>query len=167
MEPLESTSIHLIQRAVLRILRMLPAGTVSPLDIAEFNDQQMTDMEQIRDFLILHYKATDRRDTPFWRHCAAMAVPDSLAHRVELFRQTGRVFRKNEELFAENSWVQVMMGQGITPQSHHPIANKLRPDELTHLLASLKDQVSRTVANLPDHAAYIARYCSAQEPVAA
>lgn len=167
MEPLESTSIHLIQRAVLRILRMLPAGTVSPLDIAEFNDQQMTDMEQIRDFLILHYKATDRRDTPFWRHCAAMAVPDSLAHRMELFRQTGRVFRKNEELFAENSWVQVMMGQGITPQSHHPIASKLRPDELTHLLASLKDQVSRTVANLPDHAAYIARYCSAQEPVAA
>lgn len=127
----------------------------------------MTDMEQIRDFLILHYKATDRRDTPFWRHCAAMAVPDSLAHRMELFRQTGRVFRKNEELFAENSWVQVMMGQGIIPQSHHPIASKLRPDELTHLLASLKDQVSRTVANLPDHAAYIARYCSTQEPVAA
>ena len=167
MEPLESTSIHLIQRAVLRILRMLPAGTVSPLDIAEFNDQQMTDMEQIRDFLILHYRATDRRDTPFWRHCAAMAVPDSLTHRMELFRQTGRVFRKNEELFAENSWVQVMMGQGITPQSHHPIASKLRPDELNHLLASLKDQVSRTVANLPDHDAYITRYCSAQEPVAA
>ncbi|MFN3456365.1 MAG: tryptophan halogenase family protein, partial [Novosphingobium sp.] len=115
MEPLESTSIHLIQRAILRIVRMLPAGPISSRDIDEFNDQQFTDMEQIRDFLILHYKATDRRDTPFWRHCASMEIPASLEHKIELFRETGRVFRKNEELFAENSWVQVMMGQGINP----------------------------------------------------
>ena len=167
MEPLESTSIHLIQRAVLRILRMLPAGAISPRDIAEFNDQQMADMEQIRDFLILHYKATDRRDTPFWRHCASMAVPDSLTHRMELFRETGRVFRKNEELFAENSWVQVMMGQGIRPQSYHPVAAKLRPQELEHLLTTLRDQVSRTVAALPDHGAYVGRYCGAQDVAAA
>ena len=167
MEPLESTSIHLIQRAVLRILRMLPAGAISPRDIAEFNDQQMADMEQIRDFLILHYKATDRRDTPFWRHCASMSVPDSLTHRIELFRETGRIFRKNEELFAENSWVQVMMGQGVTPQSYHPVAAKLRPQELEHLLATLREQVSRTVAALPDHGAYIARYCGAQDVAAA
>ncbi|EQB12739.1 tryptophan halogenase family protein [Sphingobium lactosutens] len=167
MEPLESTSIHLIQRAVLRILRMLPAGAISPRDIAEFNDQQMADMEQIRDFLILHYKATDRRDTPFWRHCASMAVPDSLTHKMELFRETGRVFRKNEELFAENSWVQVMMGQGIRPQSYHPVAAKLRPQELEHLLTTLRDQVSRTVAALPDHGAYVARYCGAQDVAAA
>ena len=167
MEPLESTSIHLIQRAVLRILRMLPAGVISPRDIAEFNDQQMADMEQIRDFLILHYKATDRRDTPFWRHCASMAVPDSLTHKMELFRETGRVFRKNEELFAENSWVQVMMGQGIRPQSYHPVAAKLRPQELEHLLTTLRDQVSRTVAALPDHGAYVARYCGAQDVAAA
>ena len=167
MEPLESTSIHLIQRAVLRILRMLPAGAISPRDIAEFNDQQMADMEQIRDFLILHYKATDRRDTPFWRHCASMSVPDSLTHRIELFRETGRIFRKNEELFAENSWVQVMMGQGVTPQSYHPVAAKLRPQELEHLLATLREQVSRTVAALPDHGAYVARYCGAQDVAAA
>ena len=167
MEPLESTSIHLIQRAVLRILRMLPAGAISPRDITEFNDQQMADMEQIRDFLILHYKATDRRDTPFWRHCASMAVPDSLTHKMELFRETGRVFRKNEELFAENSWVQVMMGQGITPQSYHPVAAKLRPQELEHLLTTLRDQVSRTVSALPDHGAYVARYCGAQDVAAA
>lgn len=167
MEPLESTSIHLIQRAILRIVRMLPAGVISQRDIDEFNDQQFTDMEQIRDFLVLHYKATDRRDTPFWRHCASMEVPASLEHKMELFRETGRVFRKNEELFAENSWVQVMMGQGINPQSHHPVAAKLRDEELKHLLGSLREQVSRTVAALPSHGDYVARYCGAQVPAAA
>lgn len=167
MEPLESTSIHLIQRAILRIVRMLPAGQISPRDIAEFNDQQMTDMEQIRDFLILHYKATDRRDSPFWRQCAAMEIPDSLTHKIELFRETGRVFRKNEELFVENSWVQVMMGQGIMPQSYHPVATKLSDAELAHLLTGLRESVTRTVAGLPDHHAYVAQYCGAQEARAA
>ncbi len=112
MEPLESTSIHLIQRAILRLIRLLPpAGAISAHDIAEFNDQQLTDMDQIRDFLILHYKVTERRDSPFWRQCAAMDIPDSLAQKIGLFRETGRVFRRNDELFAENSWIQVMLGQ--------------------------------------------------------
>lgn len=167
MEPLESTSIHLIQRAILRIVRMLPAGPISSRDIDEFNDQQFTDMEQIRDFLVLHYKATDRRDTPFWRHCASMEIPASLEHKIELFRETGRVFRRHEELFAENSWVQVMMGQGINPQSHHPVAAKLRDEELAHLLGTLREQVSRTVAALPSHGDYVARYCGAEVPAAA
>ena len=167
MEPLESTSIHLIQRAILRIIRMMPMGEISARDVAEFNDQQLTDMEQIRDFLILHYKATDRRDSPFWRQCAAMEIPDSLAHKIELFRETGRVFRKNEELFVENSWVQVMMGQGITPQSYHPVATKLSDAELAHLLAGLRDSVLKTVAGLPDHQAYVAQYCGTQEARAA
>ena len=167
MEPLESTSIHLIQRAILRVIRMLPAGEISARDVAEFNDQQHTDMEQIRDFLILHYKATDRRDSPFWRQCAAMEIPDSLTHKIELFRETGRVFRKNEELFVENSWVQVMMGQGIMPKSYHPVATKLSDAELAHLLAGLRDSVAKTVAGLPDHQAYVAQYCGAQEARAA
>ena len=167
MEPLESTSIHLIQRAVLRIIRMLPGGPVSERDIAEFNDQQFTDMEQIRDFLILHYKVTERRDSPFWRHCAALPMPGSLEQKIELFRETGRVFRKNEELFVENSWVQVMMGQGIMPQSYHPIATRLRADDLDKFLTMLRESVTKTVAGLPDHQAYIARYCAAQEAKAA
>ncbi|OYU15066.1 MAG: tryptophan halogenase [Alphaproteobacteria bacterium PA4] len=167
MEPLESTSIHLIQRAVLRIARMLPAGRISARDIAEFNDQQFTDMEQIRDFLILHYKVTQRRDSPFWRQCAAMAIPDSLAHKIELFRETGRVFRKNEELFIENSWVQVMLGQGIVPESYHPVAARLRPEELSALLGGLRESVAKTVASLPEHHAYVARYCGASDAAAA
>jgi tryptophan halogenase len=160
MEPLESTSIHLIQRAVLRLIRMLPGGQVSERDIAEFNDQQLADMNQIRDFLILHYKVTERRDSPFWRHCAALPLPDSLEQKIELFRETGRVFRRNEELFVENSWVQVMMGQGITPKSYHPIATKLRAEELESFLGGQREAVTRTVAGLPDHQSYIARYCS-------
>lgn len=167
MEPLESTSIHLIQRAILRIVRMMPMGEISARDVAEFNDQQLTDMEQIRDFLILHYKATDRRDSPFWRQCAGMDIPESLTHKIELFRETGRVFRKNEELFVENSWVQVMMGQGIMPKSYHPVATKLSDAELAHLLAGLRDSVAKTVAGLPDHHAYVAQYCGAQEARAA
>ena len=161
MEPLESTSIHLIQRAVLRLLRMLPAGPISLRDVAEFNDQQLEDMTQIRDFLILHYKATERRDSGFWRYCAAMPIPDSLTQKIELFRETGRVFRRHEELFAENSWVQVMMGQGILPQSHHPIAAKMSDSELARVLATLRDKVARTVAGLPAHEAYVAHYCGA------
>ncbi len=167
MEPLESTSIHLIQRAILRLIRLFPQGRVSERDVAEFNEQSRLDFEQIRDFLVLHYKVTDRRDSPYWRHCAAMAVPDALAQKIELFRETGRVFRKNDELFAENSWVQVMMGQGIVPATHHPIAEKLGDKELAHLLTTLRDTVARTVTSLPDHATYVARYCGAVRAEAA
>ncbi len=164
MEPLESTSIHLIQRAVLRLIRMMPLDRISPRDVAEFNDQQHVDMVQIRDFLILHYKVTERGDSAFWRQCRDMEIPDTLTQKIELFRETGRVFRRNEELFAENSWVQVMLGQGIVPQSHHPIAEKLTDEELASLLSNLRDLVTRTVSGLPDHAAYVARYCGARQP---
>lgn len=167
MEPLESTSIHLIQRAVLRLIRMLPLRQVSERDTAEFNDQQMQDMRQIMDFLVLHYKATDRRDSAFWRQCASMEIPDSLEQKMELFRETGRVFRRNEELFGENSWVQVMMGQGILPKAYHPVARNLRDEELVRLLAAIRDQVAKTVATLPDHSAYVADYCGAGAAAAA
>lgn len=163
MEPLESTSIHLIQRAILRLIRMLPLGEVSERDVAEFNDQQMTDMVQIRDFLILHYKATERQDSPFWRQCAGMEIPESLSQKIELFRETGRVFRKDDELFVENSWIQVMMGQGIMPKAYHPVATKLSDRELAQLLGGLRSAVEQTVASLPDHHAYVAHYCGTKE----
>ena len=167
MEPLESTSIHLIQRAVLRLIRMLPLHEISARDVAEFNDQQMTDVLQIRDFLILHYKATERRDSDFWRYCRAMPIPDSLEQKMELFRETGRVFRKNEELFVENSWVQVMMGQGIMPRAYHPIAAKLTDGELAQLLGNIREAVSRTASSLPAHGDYVAQYCGAPRAAAA
>lgn len=167
LEPLESTAIHLIQRAVLRVLRMLPMGEISQRDIDEFNDQMLQDMWQIRDFLILHYKATNRRDSAFWRYVAEMPIPDTLAHKIELFRETGRVFRKNEELFQENSWVQVMMGQGIMPTSYHPIAAKLSDAELAKFLSTIREGVQRTVRSLPSHGDYVAGYCGAASADAA
>ncbi|NUR45730.1 MAG: tryptophan 7-halogenase [Sphingomonas sp.] len=166
MEPLESTSIHLIQRAVLRLIRMLPMAKVSDRDVAEFNDQHMQDMLQIRDFLILHYKATERQDSGFWRYVGGMSVPETLTQKIELFRETGRVFRRNEELFQENSWVQVMMGQRIFPNAYHPIAAKLTDEELSRFLATIRDQIARTVASLPEHHAYVARYCGQARPAA-
>jgi len=96
-----------------------------------------------------------------------MPVPDSLAHKIELFRETGRVFRRNEELFGENSWIQVMMGQGIMPRSYHPIAARLTDDEVNKLLSTLRSNVEKTVASLPDHDAYVARYCGAVDASAA
>jgi tryptophan halogenase len=96
-----------------------------------------------------------------------MAIPESLEQKIELFRETGRVFRKNEELFAESSWIQVMMGQGIMPQSYHPVAAKLRQDELDHFLGSLRDMVARTVAGLPSHQDYISGYCAASDEMVA
>ena len=167
IEPLESTAIHLIQRAVLRLLRMLPMSKVSERDIAEFNDQQFTDMLQIRDFIILHYKATERRDSPMWRYVADMPIPASLTQKIELFRETGRVFRKNEELFVDPSWVQVMMGQGITPRAHHPIAAKLTDQELAHFLGSIRDGIAKTASSLPPHADYVAGFCGVAKNAAA
>jgi tryptophan halogenase len=167
IEPLESTAIHLIQRAVLRLIRMLPMSEISRRDIDEFNEQQLTDMVQIRDFIILHYKATERRDSDFWRYVSSMPIPDELAQKMELFRETGRVFRKNEELFQENSWVQVMLGQGIMPRAHHPIASKLSDAELDGLLSNIRESVARTVRTLPPHQDYIGRYCDASEADAA
>ena len=142
------------------------ADALDRLDAADAG-QQRQDIEQIRDFVILHYKATDRRDSAFWRHVASMPVPDSLAQKIELFRETGRTFRKNDELFAENSWVQVMMGQGIDPRSWHPIAEKLSDEELARLMTTLREDVTRTVSTLPAHHAYVAQYCGAADPLAA
>ncbi|MEI9903885.1 MAG: tryptophan halogenase family protein [Asticcacaulis sp.] len=166
VEPLEATTVHLIQRAVLRVIRLMPKGRVSERDAIEFNEQQRQDITHIRDFIILHYKVTERRDSPFWRQVADMPIPDTLQQKIELFRETGRVFRKNEELFAENSWVQVMMGQGIIPRAWHPIAAKLSDDELARLLTSLRENVSRSVVSLPEHAAYVAQYCQPSQRTA-
>lgn len=163
MEPLESTSIHLIQRNVLRLLHMFPSHDIWQSDIDEFNRQSAEDMDQIKDFLILHYVANNREGEPFWDHVRNMNIPDTLRHRIDLFHQTGRVFRHNDELFSENSWVQVMMGQGIVPQSYHPIATKMRDDEVNYFLKSLRDNVANAVKNMPEHSQFVAQYCASDK----
>jgi len=164
LEPLESTSIHLIQRGIIRLLQCFPNEGVRQVDVDEYNRQTRDEMEHIRDFIILHYKVTNRRDSAFWDQVRTMEVPASLQHRIELFRQSGRVFRAPNELFAENSWIQVMLGQGITPAQHHPIADLMSDAELNGFLEEIRGQVERTVAQLPAHADYVARYCKAAAP---
>ncbi|WP_111642173.1 tryptophan halogenase family protein [Marinimicrobium alkaliphilum] len=159
IEPLESTSIHLIQRGIIRLLQMFPQDAVCEEDINEYNRQTRFESENIRDFIILHYCVTERDDSPFWRYCRNMEIPESLAHRIELFRKTARVFKVPTELFGENSWTQVMLGQGITPQAYHPIVDMMTDQELTNFLDSIRDSVRRIVRQLPSHQPFIDRYC--------
>jgi tryptophan halogenase len=121
-------------------------------------------MEHIRDFIILHYKVTNRADSDFWNHVRTMEVPASLQHRIDMFRESGRVFRVPNELFAENSWIQVMLGQGLTPGQHHHIADLMDDVELNGFLEEIRGRVERTLAQLPQHADYVARYCKAEAP---
>jgi tryptophan halogenase len=159
LEPLESTSIHLIQRNTIRMMRTFPQERIVQADIDEFNRQARFDIETIRDFIILHYCVTNRQDTPFWRYCRNMEIPETLAHRIKLFRETGRVFRIPNELFAENSWIQVMLGQGITPEQYHPVVDVMDDEELGMFLKEIKSNVNATVSQLPNHEAYIDDYC--------
>ena len=161
IEPLESTSIHLIQRGIVRLMQMFPADGISPADVAEYNQQTRSEIEHIRDFIVLHYHVTQRSDSPFWRYCQSMDIPASLRHRIELFQESARVFRAGNELFAENSWIQVMLGQGITPQQHHPVADLMGDAELSGFLNGIQAQVDKTVLQLPSHQAYVNNYCVA------
>ncbi|MDG1066521.1 MAG: tryptophan 7-halogenase [Luminiphilus sp.] len=159
MEPLESTSIHLIQRSIVRFMQMFPSDGVRQPDIDEFNNQMKFEIENIRDFIILHYHVTNRTDTPFWRHCRTMEIPESLQHRIDLFKETGRVFKVPTELFGENSWTQVMLGQGLTPEQYHPIVNMMDEQELRDFLGGIHGSVERLVSQLPEHQRFIDHYC--------
>ncbi|NVD72280.1 tryptophan 7-halogenase [Duganella sp. BJB1802] len=163
LEPIESTSIHLIQRAVVRLMQTFPTDGISQADIAEYNQQCNSEIEHIRDFIILHYHVNNRTDSPFWTEAREMSIPASLRHRIDLFRETGRVFRVPNELFAENSWIQVMLGQGIMPRSHHQTADLMGDEELRHFLGGIKSRVDRIVVQLPTHQAYVERYCGRAE----
>ena len=163
LEPLESTSIHLIQSHVSRLIQLFPrAGNPAPMR-DEYNRRCTAEFAQIRDFLILHYHRTDREDSDFWRYCKHMDVPDSLTHKLALFAASGRVGRDADDLFREASWVQVMLGQGIVPGDYDPMADQIAPAQLTEFLASLRALIARGVASLPTHADYLRQHCPADE----
>ena len=161
LEPLESTSIHLIQRGVIRLLQMFPYGGIFESDRAEFNRQMDTEFRYIRDFIIMHYHVTERTDTEFWRRCRDMDIPDSLQHRLNLFRDTGRVFETESDIFRENSWNQVMLGQGIEPRSYHPIVDMMGDEELRQFMQIQQKRVDHVLNQLPTHQEFIDRYCPA------
>jgi tryptophan halogenase len=167
LEPLESTSIHLIQKGLLRLVELFPTDGVRQSDIDEYNRQAREQIEVIRDFIILHYHVTNRADTAFWRGCRDMDVPPLLRHRIQHFRDTSRIALDLGELFQENSWVQVMMGQGIAPASHHPITRNMDDRALADFLGEVRKDVARTVMKLPKHQQFIQQFCPAPRPEAA
>jgi len=161
LEPLESTSIHLIQRGVIRLLQMFPYDGIVESDQAEFNRQMDTEFRFVRDFIIMHYHVTERTDSEFWRRCRDMDIPDALQHRLDLFRDTGRVFDSVGDIFAENSWTQVMLGQGIEPRSYHPIVDMMNEQELRQFMQIQRQKVDNVLNQLPTHQEFIDRYCRA------
>ena len=157
LEPLESTSIHLIQTAVHKLLLLFPSTGFSAPDIAEYNRQTCDEYEDVRDFVIAHYKVTRRGGDPFWDHVREMEVPDSLAERLELFRSSGRFFQHGKsELFLEESWVQVLLGQGLEARAD-PVTQFLSDDEVASFLADIAEAVGNVSDEMPDHAEFIAR----------
>ena len=161
LEPLESTSIHLIQKGLTRLIELFPTDGICQSDIDEYNNQARDAIEHIRDFVILHYYVTNRTDSAFWRQCREMDVPASLKHRIQLFRDTARFAPQVGDLFAENSWVQVMLGQGITPAGHHPITRQMENAALADFLGDIRKDVARKLMKLPSHQQFIHQFCPA------
>ncbi len=155
IEPLESTSIHLIQMGIVRLILLFPDMDFSQADIDEYNLGSTRDFQNIRDFIVLHYKATRRDDTPFWQRCRDMDIPETLQHRLELFKSKGRLFRFQDELFGEDSWLAVMVGQDIMPRGYDPLVDKLPLGDIQKNLALLKTGILRSAETLPRHEAFL------------
>ena len=157
LEPLESTSIHLIQTAIARLMANFPDKTFNQPDIDYYNRRARIEYEQVRDFIILHYHATERDDTPFWNYCRTMDVPATLSDRLSLFKENARLYREDEELFNEVSWLAVMHGQNIQPQRYHPVADIISDAELEKRMSHLEAVVTSSLASMPDHRAFLER----------
>ena len=166
LEPLESTSIHMIQSAIERLVTLLPGRAIAPALRDEYNRRTAFEAERIRDFIILHYIA-NRRDAPFWRERRDGDIPDTLRAKLELWRGAARILRDRDELFTEAGWLQVLVGQGVIPAAHHPMADAPTPAQLAEFLDILPRLNLREVAQMPRHDDIIARHCAAPAGLAA
>jgi tryptophan halogenase len=156
LEPLESTSIYLIQSAISRLLTFFPDRGFDAGDVDEFNRQADFEVERIRDFLILHYHATARTDSAFWNYCRTMPIPDSLSRKLSLYKSHGRIVRENNELFTVNGWLQVMHGQGVQARGYHPLVDLLDEDDIGAFLAHTGEVIEKCVGVMPSHTDYLA-----------
>ena len=161
LEPLESTSIHLVQMGIAHLLTYFPAQGFDDAVTHQFNRMMQMEFEWVRDFIILHYKATQRTDAPFWNYCREMEVPELLAARLKLYETDGRVFREGEELFAKTSWIQVMHGQRVRPAAYHPLTDLLSEQEIAAYLGEVAGVIGACVDVMPNHAKFIADHCAA------
>ena len=163
LEPLESTSIHLIQSGIQRLLDFFPDRGWSAIDRDEYNRQSRFDYERIRDFIILHYHLNQRTDSAYWKECANMAIPDTLRHKMAMYRSHGRVVRVDNELFSEVGWIQVFEGQNMPIEGYHPLADAQADEDIAEYLESVRDVIAKCVDVMPSHNDYIARMCAARK----
>jgi tryptophan halogenase len=154
LEPLESTSIHMVQSAVTRLIKLFPHNGIKTSEVLEYNRQTQEEIEHIRDFIILHYRLNNRPE-PFWQYCQTMDIPESLSHKIELFKDTGKLFNPIEALFSNVAWHQVMVGQGMLPQDYHSIADTLTPQQLSEFQHNIRRVIDKVVSNMPTHQAFL------------
>lgn len=160
VEPLESTGLHLIQSAIAKLMTLFPYKNINQCDIDLFNQQTEKEYLRIRDFIVLHYKATERDDSDFWRYCQAMPIPSTLQQKIEMYKETGRIFRQDDELFNETSWLAVMQGQGIKANNYHPLVDRLSDVEIQRRLQNIESVIANSANLMPDHHAYIQQMLS-------
>ena len=159
LEPLESTSIHLIQSAIVRLITLFPHAGVTTQLMDEYNRQSQFEFEYIRDFIILHYHLTERDDSEFWRGVRDMDVPERITEKMDLFRATGTLTKDNMDIFLESSWLQVMLGQGIMPQDYHPLADTLTEEQLKEKLENTKKTKLQPMPKIPSHDDFLEMFC--------
>jgi tryptophan halogenase len=165
LEPLESTSIHLVQSGIARLMTLFPSRRFDDREIERYNDLTVEEYVDIRDFLVLHYNATERDDSDFWNYCRTLEPPGGLAYKLDMFRRNGRIFREHNELFTETSWLAVMVGQGIEAKAYHPAADILADEETLSRLAHIREVIAQTASLMPMQRDYLQRQGSASNLV--
>ncbi|WP_432199991.1 tryptophan halogenase family protein [Erythrobacter sp. W53] len=161
MEPLELTSIHLVQTSIARLLTHFPDKRLNPSDIDAFNTRTLHEYEKVRDFLVLHYTATRRDDTPFWRHCQTIARSPDLARRLAQFEASGRIFEETGDIFGTASWLAVMYGQGVEPQASNPLIAKMSMERVDALIGKVGQTIGHAAEQMPTHQGFIDEHCAA------
>lgn len=164
LEPLESTSLYLVQSGIVRLMQFFPTNGIVQAEVDAYNRKSQLEFEYIRDFIIMHYHVTERDDSAFWNYCRTMDIPESLSRRLELYRSNGRIFREDFELFFDGSWSQVMTGQRFMPEGYHPIVDTMSDSELKGLLNDIRTTHVRTASRYPCHQEFLDKYCKAESP---
>lgn len=161
LEPLESTSLYLVQTALTRLLTLFPDKHFAAANTAQFNQQTEFEIERVRDFIIAHYKVTKRDDSEFWRYCQNMSIPDGLQQKLDNFQAYGRISQEANELFREDSWVQVLLGQNMWPNHYDPLVDLKPKDEIERFVHNTQSVIKHCLSEIPYHSDFITKHCQA------
>jgi len=164
IEPLESTSIHLTLSAVTKLVQMFPIAGIDEAVAERYNEVCRAELEHIRNFIILHYHLNER-DEPMWKACREMKLPEELANRIQVFRESAYAWQGEDELFRLDSWTHCMLGQGVVPEKHHLLTRALGDADMKRLLDGVRQPIERMVEAMPSHQEFLQRYCPADPSV--